>query len=278
MSNRLKLILLGSLALGVCGCADAGDDERSDLDLVTITAGLEHPWGMAFLPDGRVLVTERPGRLRIVERDGKAGPPIAGVPAVDAKGQGGLLDVALDPAFAKNRLVYLSYSEPREGGNGTSVARGVLEDGNLTGVQVIFRQQPAMQGGHHFGSRLVFARDGTLFVTLGERNIGRAQAQTLDNTLGKIVRINPDGTIPPDNPFVGREGRIAGDLVLWASQRPGRGTASRHRRALGERTRAQGRRRVEPRAAGAQLRMADGELRHRVHRREDQRRRDRAWH
>ena len=208
MSNRLKLILLGSLALGVCGCADAGDEERSDLDLVTVTAGLEHPWGMAFLPDGRVLVTERPGRLRIIERDGKAGPPIAGVPAVDAKGQGGLLDVALDPAFAKNRLVYLSYSEPREGGNGTSVARGVLEGGNLTGVQVIFRQQPAMQGGYHFGSRLVFARDGRLFVTLGERNNGRAQAQTLDNTLGKIVRINPDGTIPPDNPFVGREGAL----------------------------------------------------------------------
>jgi len=208
VSNRLSLILLGSLALGVCGCADAGDEERSDLDLVTVTAGLEHPWGMAFLPDGRVLVTERPGRLRIIERDGKAGPPIAGVPAVDAKGQGGLLDVALDPAFAKNRLVYVSYSEPREGGNGTSVARGVLEGGNLTGVQVIFRQQPAMQGGHHFGSRLVFARDGRLFVTLGERNVGRAQAQTLDNTLGKIVRINPDGGIPPDNPFVGREGAL----------------------------------------------------------------------
>ena len=208
MSNRFKLVLLGSLALGVCGCADAGDDERSDLDLITITAGLEHPWGMAFLPDGRVLVTERPGRLRIIERDGKAGPPIAGVPPVDAKGQGGLLDVALDPAFAKNRLVYLSYSEPREGGNGTSVARGVLEGGSLTGVQVIFRQQPAMQSGHHFGSRLVFARDGRLFVTLGERNIGRAHAQTLDNTLGKIVRINPDGSIPPDNPFVGRKGAL----------------------------------------------------------------------
>ena len=208
MSNRHQLILLGSLVLGACACADAGDAQRSDLDLVTITAGLEHPWGMAFLPDGRVLVTERPGRLRIVERDGKTGPPIAGVPAVDANGQGGLLDVALDPAFATNRLVYLSYSEPREAGNATSVARGVLEDGNLTGVQVIFRQQPAMQGGHHFGSRLVFARDGTLFVTLGERNIARAQAQTLDNTLGKIVRINPDGTIPPDNPFVGRAGAL----------------------------------------------------------------------
>lgn len=208
MSNRLSLILLGSLALSVSACADADDDERSDLDLVTVTAGLEHPWGMAFLPDGRVLVTERPGRLRIIERDGQKGPPLAGVPAVDARGQGGLLDVELDPAFAVNRLVYLSYSEPREGGNGTSVARGVLEESNLAAVQVIFRQQPAMQGGHHFGSRLVFARDGTLFITLGERNVGRAQAQTLDNTIGKIVRVNPDGSIPSDNPFVGRNGAL----------------------------------------------------------------------
>jgi glucose/arabinose dehydrogenase len=208
VSNRLSLILLGSLALGVFACADAGDDERSDLDLVTITADLEHPWGMAFLPDGRVLVTERPGRLRIIERDGQKGPPIAGVPVVEAKGQGGLLDVALDPAFATNRLVYLAYTEPREGGNGTSVARGVLEGGSLTGVQVIFRQQPAMQGGFHFGSRLVFDRGGRLFITLGERNVGRAQAQTLDNTIGKIVRINPDGSIPTDNPFVGREGAL----------------------------------------------------------------------
>jgi glucose/arabinose dehydrogenase len=202
------MILLGSLALGFAAHADTPDDARGDLDLVTVTSGLEHPWGMAFLPDGRVLVTERPGRLRIIERDGKTGPPISGVPPVDAKGQGGLLDVALDPAFATNRLVYLSYSEPREGGNGTSVARGVLEGGGLTGVQVIFRQQPAMQGGYHFGSRLVFDRGGRLFITLGERNVGRAQAQTLDNTIGKVVRINSDGSIPPDNPFVGREGAL----------------------------------------------------------------------
>ena len=208
MSNRLSLILLGSLALSVSACAAADNDERSDLDLVTVTAGLEHPWGMAFLPDGRVLVTELAGRLRLIERDGKAGPPIAGVPVVEAVKQGGLLDVALDPAFATNRLVYLAYTEPREGGNGTSVARGVLEGGSLTGVQVIFRQQPAMQGGFHFGSRLVFDRAGRLFITLGERNVGRAQAQTLDNTIGKIVRINPDGSIPPDNPFVGRAGAL----------------------------------------------------------------------
>ena len=201
------LVVVASLAFCAPSFADtpAVDD---GIELVTVTSGLEHPWGMAFMPDGRVLVTERPGRLRVIERDGKAGAPITGVPVVDATGQGGLLDVALDPAFAKNRLVYVSYAEPRDGGNGTSVARGVLEGGSLNSVQVIFRQQPTMQGGHHFGSRLVFARDGRLFVTLGERNTGRAHAQTLDSDLGKIVRINPDGSIPPDNPFVGRKGAL----------------------------------------------------------------------
>ena len=202
------VVAVASLAFCAPSVADtpAGDDEK--FELVTVTSGLEHPWGMAFMPDGRVLITERPGRLRIIDRDGKAGPPIAGVPVVEAVKQGGLLDVALDPAFATNRLVYLAYTEPREGGNGTSVARGVLERDSLVGVQVIFRQQPAMQGGYHFGSRLVFDRGGRLFVTLGDRNVGRAQVQTLDNTIGKIVRINSDGSIPPDNPFVGREGAL----------------------------------------------------------------------
>jgi glucose/arabinose dehydrogenase len=180
----------------------------AELRLVTVASGLEHPWGLAFLPDGRFLVTERPGSLRIVERDGRIGPPLAGVPKVDAVNQGGLLDVALDPDFAKNRRVYLSYTEPREGGNGTTVAHGVLGDAGLATVQVIFRQQPAMTGGHHFGSRLVFARDGTLFITLGDRGSGRDRAQTLDNHLGKIVRINRDGSVPSDNPFVGRKGAL----------------------------------------------------------------------
>ena len=201
------LVVVASLAFCAPSFADASAVDGG-IELVTVTSGLEHPWGMAFMPDGRVLVTERPGRLRIIDRDGKAGPPIAGVPVVEAVKQGGLLDVALDPAFATNRLVYLAYTEPREGGNGTSVARGVLERDSLVGVQVIFRQQPAMQGGYHFGSRLVFDRGGRLFVTLGDRNVGRAQVQTLDNTIGKIVRINSDGSIPPDNPFVGREGAL----------------------------------------------------------------------
>jgi glucose/arabinose dehydrogenase len=158
---------------------------------------------MAFLPDGALLVTERSGQLRIV-RDGEVSDPIAGVPEVRDRGQGGLLDVALDPNFATTRLVYLSYSEAGGEGAGTAVARGRLEGARLANTQVIFRQQPKTGGGNHFGSRLVFARDGTLFVTLGERFDYRDEAQNPANHLGKIVRINPDGSVPSDNPFVGR--------------------------------------------------------------------------
>jgi glucose/arabinose dehydrogenase len=180
-----------------------------ELRPVTLARGLQHPWGLAFLPDGRMLVTERPGRMRIVERDGRLGAPLAGLPAVDVGGQGGLLDVALDPRFAANRLVYWSYTEADPaGGNRTAVARGRLEDGRLADVQVIFRQQPSVRGSHHFGSRLVFGRDGRLFVTLGDRFSRMADAQTLDNHLGKIVRIEPDGRVPADNPFVGRAGAL----------------------------------------------------------------------
>ena len=173
----------------------------------TVAQGLEHPWALAFLPDGHLLVTERPGRLRLVERDGRLSKPIAGVPPVLARGQGGLLDVALDPRFADNRLVYLSYAEPGEGGTaGTAVARGRLSDGRLEDVQMIYRQRPKVEGANHFGSRLVFARDGTLFVTQGERFDYADQAQDLSSGLGKIMRIHPDGAVPRDNPFVGRDG------------------------------------------------------------------------
>lgn len=181
-------------------------------DVVTVAKGLDHPWGLAFLPDGRMLVTERPGRLRIVTPDGTLSPPVDGLPPVDARNQGGLLGLALDPAFASNQLIYWSYSEPREGGvNNTAVARGRLVDGaapRLENVQVIFHQEPSLNSTLHYGGRLVFGRDGTLFVTLGERSIteGRMQAQRLDGLLGKIVRINADGTVPKDNPFVGRDG------------------------------------------------------------------------
>jgi glucose/arabinose dehydrogenase len=181
-------------------------------DVVTVAEGLQNPWGMTFLPGGRMLVTEKPGRLRIVSSDGKLSEPVTGLPAVDARNQGGLLDVAIDPGFASNRLIYWSYAEPRDAGvNNTAVARGRLVDEaapRVDNVQVIFHQTPSLNSTLHFGGRLVFGRDGTLFVTLGERSIteGRMQAQRTDGLLGKIVRINTDGSIPKDNPFVGKEG------------------------------------------------------------------------
>jgi len=180
-------------------------------ETVTVADGLQGPWGLAFLPDGRMLVTERPGRLRIVTAKGQVSDPVAGLPAVDSRGQGGLLDVALDPNFQSNQLIYWSFSEPRQGGtNNTAVARGRLVDAvppRVENVQVIYHQTPSLNSNLHFGSRLVWARDGTLFVTQGERSIdeGRMQAQRMDSLLGKIVRINADGSIPKDNPFVGKE-------------------------------------------------------------------------
>lgn len=169
--------------------------------------GLEHPWGMAFLPDGRLLVTERPGRLRVVAKNGQLSAPVKGVPEVVARGQGGLLDVALDPQFATNRILYLSYSEPGDGGTAsTAVARARFADTALQDVKVIYRQQPKVVSGGHYGSRIVFRRDGTMFITQGERMRFSEQAQDLGSDLGKVVRIHRDGTIPRDNPFVGKQG------------------------------------------------------------------------
>jgi glucose/arabinose dehydrogenase len=171
----------------------------------TVAKGLEHPWALEFMPDGRIVVTERAGRVRIVDRDGRLSKPLDGVPRVAARGQGGLLDVAVDPQFTENRLVYLSYAEPGEGTTaGTAVARGRLADDRLEKVQLIYRQQPKVEGPNHFGSRLVFDRDGTLFVTQGDRLAYRDRAQDLSSGLGKIMRINPDGSVPKNNPFVGR--------------------------------------------------------------------------
>jgi len=173
--------------------------------LTTVAQGLQHPWGLAFLPDGRMLVTERPGRLRIVNRDGQLSGPLAGVPTVLVRGQGGLLDVALGPTFEQDRLVYLSFAEPGGAGGSTAVARGRLGERGLEGTQVIWRQEPKVSGFNHWGSRLVWRPDGTLFVTLGDRFNYPEMAQDLSTTLGKIVRINADGSIPRDNPFVGRK-------------------------------------------------------------------------
>jgi glucose/arabinose dehydrogenase len=173
-----------------------------------IASGLDHPWAIVFLPDGRMLITERAGRLRVVTREGRISAPIEGLPRVHAQGQGGLLDVVLSPGFAADRTIYWSYAEPRDDGRGTSVARGRLSADmtRVENVQVIFRQMPARESGGHYGSRLVFDREGRLFVTLGERQRpeSRALAQDLLTTLGKVVRINADGSVPADNPFVGR--------------------------------------------------------------------------
>lgn len=207
---RLRLLLIACLFAALPAAASAQGKVRTlntdtgSIRVTIVTDGLEHPWGVAFLPDGRMLVTERPGRLRIVTAEGDVSAPVKGVPKVFAQGQGGLLDVALDPNFADNRLVYLSFAEPGEGGASTAVARAKFENDALTGLEVIFRQEPKVSGGNHFGSRLAFAPDGNLFVTTGER-FEFEPAQDLSVDLGKIVRIRPDGKIPDDNPFVGQK-------------------------------------------------------------------------
>ena len=213
----LTMLALTTTALVGTGQARAVeqtyDTEQARIRVETFADGLSHPWGASFLPDGAMLVTERAGDMYVVSPKGELSEPVEGVPEVDARGQGGLLDVALDPDFESNRLVYMTYAEPGDDGNGTAVARGELTEGDapaLANVEVIFRQQPKERSTRHFGSRLVFAPDGTLFVGLGERSDAqfRGQAQDLDSHLGKVVRINPDGSVPEDNPFVDRAGAL----------------------------------------------------------------------
>lgn len=238
--NRLSALSFLALTLTLAGCASkaplvtAGVEKNSPnaenykpafegqtrvaeqklnvvFETVTVSEVLESPWGMAFLPTGEILITEKPGRLRILGKDGKLSPPVSGLPAVDARDQGGLLGLALDPAYATNQLLYWSYAEPQKNGtNNTAVARGKLILGaepKLDQVEVIFHQTPSLDATLHYGSRLVFDRTGALFITTGERSTmeGRMQAQRLDGLLGKVVRILPDGKIPADNPFVGRQ-------------------------------------------------------------------------
>lgn len=186
----------------------------------TVATGLQNPWAVAFLPDGRFLVTERAGRLRVVEPDGRLGKPVEGLPEVAASGQGGLLDVLLDADFANNRALYFCFSEPASFGNGnsTALARAVLSADmtRLTEVKVIFSQKPKVSSTLHFGCRIVESRapglngkaDGKLFLALGERYSRAADSQTLNNHHGKIIRINKDGSVPPDNPFVARAGAL----------------------------------------------------------------------
>ncbi|GAB6403325.1 PQQ-dependent sugar dehydrogenase [Pseudomonas sp. MHK4] len=202
--------LLAVSAPVLAATAQDMQSEQGSLEVMPIAAGLEHPWALAFLPDRQgMLVTERPGNLRVVSAEGKLSAPLNGVPKVWAKAQGGLLDVALSPDFKQDRMIYLSYAEGGGQGDkaGTAVGRGRLSEDltTLKDFRVIFRQEPKLSVGNHFGSRLVFDRDGYLFVTLGENN-DRPTAQDLDKLQGKVVRLYPDGKVPEDNPFVGQAG------------------------------------------------------------------------
>jgi len=201
---------------------------RTAVKVERVAQGLAHPWGLQFLPDGQMLITERPGRLRVVGRDGALSPPIAGVPKVHAAGQGGLLDVALAPDFATSREVFLSFADPRDGSaNGTSVARGRLEltgsGGALRDVRVIFRQQPSFASNMHFGSRMVFASDGTFYLTVGDRSTQKQEAQRPGNHIGKVMRLNRDGSPFADNP------KLPGwDPAVWSIGHRNVQSAARH--------------------------------------------------
>jgi len=204
---RAATLLSAALALGPSpASAQTITTDEHAFRVVKLVERLEHPWGLAFLPDGRMLVTERPGRLRVIGRDGKLdAQPVSGLPRVAAHGQGGLMDVAIHPRFADNNLVYLSYAARGDGGYSTEVARGRLSGAELQDVQVIFRQLPKSGGGQHFGSRLVFDREGFLYITLGDRG-ERDRAQKPDDHAGSVIRLHDAGRVPKDNPFVGKPG------------------------------------------------------------------------
>jgi glucose/arabinose dehydrogenase len=211
--SRFLLCLALPLALNACARPAPGAatvppqtqaSQAGDLRIETVATGLEHPWAVALLPDGRFLVTERPGRLRRISADGAVSPPLAGVPEVFADGQGGLLDVVLDPNFARNQRIWLSYAEPGPDDTaGTAVATATLGDAALSDLRVIYRQIPKLEGPNHFGSRIAFDGNGHVFISQGERN-QKELAQQLDKLQGKLVRLNLDGSIPADNPFAGR--------------------------------------------------------------------------
>jgi glucose/arabinose dehydrogenase len=218
MSVALPRILLASAILlaPVAAGAQTFSSSAGPLTVETVARGLVHPWGLAFLPDGRMLVTERPGRIRIVAKNGELSKPVENVPQVYARSQGGLLDVILDRNFAQNRTIYFSFAEPFDGGGRTALARAVLDAGEvpaLNDVRVIFRQVGPPSRGAHFAGRIVQAADGNIFVTTGDHFADRDMAQTLDNDIGKIVRITPTGEAPKDNPFVNRGGARA---IIWS--------------------------------------------------------------
>lgn len=207
-STTAPFVLAGLLALAA---APSVAQSQPSPKAQTVASGLQNPWAVAFLPDGRFLVTERPGRLRVVNADGQVQPAVQGLPEVAAGGQGGLLDVITDSAFASNRTIYFCFSEPGKGTtNSTALARARLSQDakRLEDVKVIFSQQPKFSSTAHFGCRIVERPDGTLFLTLGDRFSRRDDAQTLDNHHGKVVRVGKDGAIPKDNPFVGKAGAL----------------------------------------------------------------------
>lgn len=215
--SRFIPYLLAAMVTSACAQAPAGNviaTQEHRIRVNTLIEGLAHPWSMAFLPDGRLLVTERTGRLRVIGRDFKLDPrPVGGVPAVAATGQGGLLDVVLHPKFAENNLVYLSYSAGDSKGIGTEVARGTLKGNQLENVQVIFRMTPKLRTGYHFGSRLVFDREGYLYITLGDRG-EKERAQNPGDHNGSVIRLHDDGRVPKDNPFVGKPGWLPEKFTL----------------------------------------------------------------
>ena len=207
-STTAPFVLAGLLALAA---APSVAQSQPSPKAQTVASGLQHPWAVAFLSEGRFLVTERPGRLRVVNADGQVQPAVQGLPEVAAGGQGGLLDVITDSAFASNRTIYFCFSEPGKGTtNSTALARARLSQDakRLEDVKVIFSQQPKFSSTAHFGCRIVERPDGTLFLTLGDRFSRRDDAQTLDNHHGKVVRVGKDGAIPKDNPFVGKAGAL----------------------------------------------------------------------
>lgn len=209
VARGLRLAFAAALALAaglpVAAAAQSFSSKDYELKLVTVAEGLRSPWALAWLPDGRMLVTEKPGRLKLLSADGRYVRQVRGLPQIAVIGQGGLLDVAVDPGFADNRTIYFSYAEPGPGGAGTAVARAELVGEQLENLKVLFRQTPKTQGGRHFGSRLALTRDGYLFITVGERG-ERHRAQDASINCGQVIRLHTDGRIPADNPFVGRKG------------------------------------------------------------------------
>lgn len=213
---QFLLTLLAAFALGSPSMVYAAPSEQvitshaAAFSLEEVATGLSNLWGMTFLPDGSMVVTERAGKMRVISKDGVVGEPVKGLPAIAVGGQGGLLDVVASPQFNSNRKIYFSYSEPSANGktNSTAVSEAILVGNQLVSVKTIFSQKPKVNSAGHFGSRLVFADDGTLFITLGDRQSEKDKAQTLDNHIGKVVRINVDGSVPKDNPYINQKGAL----------------------------------------------------------------------